>query len=88
MSLRVIMDSGEKYIVDENVSEFCDIIMGYNSLSKSEFLKMDLVRIGDGTILINPSKISSIEEIQVLYNLSRNCLQEKISENKEIQVVV
>jgi len=44
-----------------------------------------MVRIAD-RILINPSQVSSIEEIQMLYNLSRGVFQEKKLENKEIRI--
>ena len=74
--IRIIMDNAKEYVVEENVSEICDLIMDYNSLLKKEILKNDLVKIAD-RILINPSHISSIEEIEMVFNLSRGVYQEK-----------
>ena len=74
--LRIIMDNAKEYMVEESISEICDILFDYNSAIKKEILKNDLVRISD-RILINPSHVASIEEIEMVFNLSRNCFQEK-----------
>jgi len=74
--IRIIMDNSKEYILNESLDEVIDTIFDYNILFNKEILKNDIVRITD-SILINPSHIASIEEFEMIFNLSRKCFQER-----------
>jgi len=74
--IKIKMDNGDFYNLNESLDEVIDTIFDYNTLFNKEILKNDIVRITD-SILINPSHIASIEEFEMIFNLSRKCFQER-----------
>jgi len=76
--IRIIMDNSKEYILNESLDEVIDTIFDYNILFNKEILKNDIVRITD-SVLINPSHIASIEEFEMMYNMSKDCFEERKS---------
>ena len=66
MKVKIIMDSGREYIVDGYINNVTDRCFNYNRLPMSNssisIMKNDFVELCDG-VFINPSHISSIEEV-------------------------
>lgn len=74
--IKIIMDNSKEYNLNESLDEVIDTIFDYNTLFNKEILKNDIVRITD-SVLINPSHIASIEEFEMIWNLSKDCFVEK-----------
>ncbi|ATF11222.1 hypothetical protein A616_04140 [Brevibacillus brevis X23] len=59
--IRVVMDSGKEYILEETMDSFKKESTNALGIIVNEFQK---VYVNDKPVLINPSHVSSVEEIE------------------------
>lgn len=72
--LRVTMTNNKEFVIDKDFDEFQKDIYDLKGFKKRATLKNSIIKISDITS-INPNQISMIEEVERIYNMSRQCYQ-------------